>query len=622
MKKSILYSITGLLLLFAMAGCQQEEVITADGFNLNASISPLTRATDTAFEHGDAIGVYVVSTGNALQQMGNYGGDGDNRQFSFDGAGWSASSELLWRQSLGNVDVYAYYPYAATVSSVSSFPFSVATDQSVAGAYTASDFLWCQSSDIAYKAQVDLSFTHKLSKIKITLKAGAGVTSDDLTAASVAIRSTVTDATIDLSTGAVSLSGLNPVAVTPKKGSGNLYEAIVLPQTTASTLSDFIVVTVGSQEYSYKVTSLQLTAGKQHNYEITVKKNGLSVTVGDITGWENDPQDVQEGTIEGGTVKLAEPYFTGSFIQSWYILGRTDKFWQDEIAILKSVGITEIIIDQTFYYNEGNGGEYISCFPATQQDMGLSASDPRINFGDALDVCLRNCEALGMKVYVGLNYDDRHWGNTSKINRTNVMADMAIGDKVIDKIVELYGDKYPNALHGWYWSWEVNNVDFVPEANQTLLADALNHTLSYLNLKPGRRPIMLSPFMNKEFGMDAAAYAEMWKDVFAAVPFKTGDVFIPQDCMGTYLTLEDQAIWMPALAGAVKTAPGMIFGVNVETFAGLTSADCSRVIDQLTTASNYASKIVCFSYSHYYSPNNKQDYQPYHNAYKSYYDAK
>lgn len=86
MKKSILYSITGLLLLFAMAGCQQEEVITADGFNLNASISPLTRATDTAFEHGDAIGVYVVSTGNALQQMGNYGGDGDNRQFSFDGA--------------------------------------------------------------------------------------------------------------------------------------------------------------------------------------------------------------------------------------------------------------------------------------------------------------------------------------------------------------------------------------------------------------------------------------------------------------------------------------------------------------------------------------------------------
>lgn len=244
--------------------------------------------------------MYIVQTGSTLLSSGNYGGSGDNRLFTFDGANWVSPSEPVWQVNSPNVDAYSYYPYSENVTEVESFPFSVTADQSAAGAYAASDFLWSKASNIAPKTTVNLPFSHRLSKVKITLAAGAGVAAGDLLSASVEVRGTVADATINLSTGVASV-GTTTASITPKPAGENVYEAIVIPQTTASTLSDFIVVAIAGKEYSYKVSALSLIPSKQHNYAISVKDNDLSVTAEGISGWENNSLDVEEGSVNTHT---------------------------------------------------------------------------------------------------------------------------------------------------------------------------------------------------------------------------------------------------------------------------------------------------------------------------------
>src|SRR5690606_17006748 len=125
---------------------------------------------------------------------------------------------------------------------------------------------------------------------------------------------------------------------------------------------------------------------------------------------------------------------------------------------------------------------------------------------------------------------------------------MAVGNLVADELFERYATKYPNAFYGWYWVWEVANVDplRLPEG-QRVLAEAINVNLDHLNARYPSMPIMLAPFMNYRLG-SAKEYADMWKQVFAQTRFKAGDIFAPQDCVGAGgLKLELVSEWFAEL---------------------------------------------------------------------------
>ena len=132
-----------------------------------------TRATDTSFEQGDAVGLYVAEASAPLEIAGNIV---NNERLVFSGTKWVADHKLYWDN--GSYNVYAYYPQMPHVSSVTDLPFQVSTDQTVAGGqepdgYEASDLLYSSALGVAASADpVNLMFSHIMSKLSIRLIKG------------------------------------------------------------------------------------------------------------------------------------------------------------------------------------------------------------------------------------------------------------------------------------------------------------------------------------------------------------------------------------------------------------------------------------------------------------------
>lgn len=258
--------------------------------NIGTTIS---RATETAFENGDQMGLFVVNRnadGSAvpLKPSGNYV---DNMLYTYV-TSWNPASALYWKDAETHADFYMYYPYTSTITSVDAMPFKVNADQSSEAAFKASDLIVGSTLDVVPTASpVNIMAKHIMSQVAIVLKAGAGFTESSLAASnpSVRINNLVTSSTVNLSTSEVTMNGTASNVIPYKDG--NVYRAIVVPQTVEGTQ----LVTVTIDGYEYKLSqNITFVSGKRHTLNVTVKKlsNGVNVT---IEGWEDD--DVDYGGI-------------------------------------------------------------------------------------------------------------------------------------------------------------------------------------------------------------------------------------------------------------------------------------------------------------------------------------
>lgn len=248
----------------------------------------IARATDTSFENGDKVGIYVVNTPNALKSSGNHA---DNIGYSYSGS-WSTSTPIYWKDETAKADFYCYYPYTSAISNVESYSFSVKADQSNETNYKASDFLWGKTANVTpTKSAVNITVSHIMSNIIIKLIDGDGYTSQDLESASVTICNLKTSSTINLSTGIATATG-TATDITPQKVEGQ-YRALVIPQSI--TEADLVQVTIDDQVYTLK-KSVTFEAGKQHTLTLTVEHTNQGINIG-INGWESASDDFG-GTVE------------------------------------------------------------------------------------------------------------------------------------------------------------------------------------------------------------------------------------------------------------------------------------------------------------------------------------
>ena len=256
------------------------------------------------------------------------------------------------------------------------------------------------------------------------------------------------------------------------------------------------------------------------------------------------------------------PHFDGSFLQANLCGSWTDARWQEEFAAMKDAGMHYLVIGPVAQSYQGRSAEtlYPSSLPNTEMARGGNG----MPYPDIVDACLRNAESAGMKVFIGIGMNDKWW-SLSMADSTWLYNQMDFDNEVCDEVWHLYKKKYPDAFYGWYWAYEVANVNLTPRAEE-VLAKAMNIQLDHLTSANERLPFMWCPFMNSQFG-PPQAYEAMWKRVFAQMHTDVGDIFCPQDCVGAGgLKLDQVADWFSALRQAVDTKPGLVMWSDVETF--------------------------------------------------------
>lgn len=261
MKKVILLAAA----VSVLAGCQTKKIETPVP-GLVKIVPVMTKVTDVNFENGDKVGVTIMQgdVAYAKNQLLTYS---DN----------VFSGTLNWyAEALTPSTLTAYYPYAAEGAPSA---FKVAADQTTG--YGASDFIAGKKEEVTPSVNaIIVPFKHMLTKISLVVdnQSQAGISAVEL-------RGSKTTADIDLvnMTAAVSegaaVESVKAHAVTD----GELYSAIVVPQTVAFELS---VTTSTGKELTQKLVSTELKQGLQYTINVKVMPSDIKVSIsGNIENW-------------------------------------------------------------------------------------------------------------------------------------------------------------------------------------------------------------------------------------------------------------------------------------------------------------------------------------------------
>lgn len=288
------------------------------------------------------------------------------------------------------------------------------------------------------------------------------------------------------------------------------------------------------------------------------------------------------------------PVAIGTFLQWFLVKDWDDARWRAEFRAMQEVGMHTLVFAPTVDSTRKRA-YYPTRIPGYQQAEG---------YPDVVAACLRNAQAAGIKVFLGLNFHDDWWKKAAR-DPAWLYAQMEEGNAVADELYRLYHAKYPDAFHGWYWVWEADNLHFKMPEQADVLTRALDISVRHLKTLNPQMPVLLCPFMNAQSGTPEE-YQALWTQVFAKSALGRGDIFCPQDCVGAGgLTLEQVAPWFAALGRAVATKPGLRFWADTETFSqdDWTSAPLNRFVAQMRAVQPYVEACLTFAYSHYYSPN-------------------
>ena len=283
------------LALIAM-GCENNDntIVVKDGVMQIEVLHPsATRATETAFEKGDMIGLYATEysgdVASPLQISGNWA---NNVATTYDGNIWTPAKKIFWSEN--KMDVYGYYPYMIPTS-IDEHLWSVQLDQSTPkttdalSGYEASDFLWAKATEVSQTdGEVELEFKHRCSKLVVKLVKGADYSGVLPTESELYIHSTVPTATIDFTNGAVTKYIYGDMeTIKARRVDDATFEAIIIPQ-RMETRRPFLEYIANGVSYLYEGTFV-FKAGKQHTLELTINSNPDQIEIevgGEIEGGE------------------------------------------------------------------------------------------------------------------------------------------------------------------------------------------------------------------------------------------------------------------------------------------------------------------------------------------------
>lgn len=260
MKKSLI--LLGMAVL-ALAACKQVQDNPLDFSDTAIAVEPvITRATETNFQTGDAIGLTVTRTAGVYA---------DNAKLVYDGSAFKG--ELTWyAEGAEEATLAAYYPYAATKPAT----FTVQADQSAG--VTSSDFISSVKEKVLpTPGEVTMAFKHRLSRLVLDVTNNFGSAIESMTVKGVIPTAVIADdltATADETAAAIDIKAFKD---------GEKWYVILPAQKVALT----IAAAAGTKTLEQKLAEASLEAGKSYTANVVVNPDDLQVVIsGEIDNWD------------------------------------------------------------------------------------------------------------------------------------------------------------------------------------------------------------------------------------------------------------------------------------------------------------------------------------------------
>ena len=230
--------------LLALTACGQNNKVTPErkAISFRAGVSQyVTKATDTAFENGDAISLFAGAPVNAT-----------NAKLTYDGSALVPGQTIYWGlEQTTATEFTAIYPYGSYSSA--SANLTVGLDQSDPSVFKASDFMKASVSAAPSDGAVVLPFKHAMSKLVVKI-----TNNTDNVVEGVKLAGVYTTLTANGAADAATVQGCKV---------GDNFELIVAPQTSKPVLT--VVTRAGDYVFD---GSIEIAAGTKGTIEVTMEE--------------------------------------------------------------------------------------------------------------------------------------------------------------------------------------------------------------------------------------------------------------------------------------------------------------------------------------------------------------
>lgn len=300
-----------------------------------------------------------------------------------------------------------------------------------------------------------------------------------------------------------------------------------------------------------------------------------------------------------------QPTFRSSFIQYWYCQNWNYDRWIEEYRMLQKIGINEIILqsiaDTKLHY---------AVYPTKME--GYSS-----NSIDMVGTALLAADSVGMKVRIGLGFNDDWWSIEAQLQAW-LEHEAEANSVIVTEIITMYGGH--RALAGWYIPYEFHPLMALVCIQQSNLHRFFKKIAGTIKLN-SKETIMIAPYYNAR--LSGPVILTLWSNMIRRIFQDTGiDIIALQDSIGVgYNTLDDlDEIY--AYTKKVTEEIGLILYAVTETFEETEGeklpAPHRRILKQLSRESAYVRRFIAFSINHYQNGNeptqinNHEDYYRYY----------
>ncbi len=298
--------ISACAVLVALASCSNDlSQPTAEDtpIRIQANVGGITtRAAhnllESSFGDGDAINVIISE--NQTNKQKPSGASYSPMVYTHNGSQFNAETTQYFPSNGNGIDVWGVHPSTVTASSTE---FSIADDQTSDANYKNSDLMFAQKLENQTKGNpINLSFSHKLSKIIVNLEKETGV-DGNLTNAEIKLTNVVKKTALTVSgDNGITLGDLSSVPedkgeLTIGKYATNGTAAIVIPQSTSSMKFKVTLANGGSYTANMPNTTTQFETNKKYIFTLKLKANGISISA-DINDWGEGTGGTGDATLD------------------------------------------------------------------------------------------------------------------------------------------------------------------------------------------------------------------------------------------------------------------------------------------------------------------------------------